>query len=179
MPKELLELLEKINAKKNEVKNLAQQGKLDEAEAAKKELVEMQRQFDIMKDLYDNERPTMDSVHSQQQANAPPAAGLIPAEEPVDSTHEFAQAARAGFRTSNLMSEGSNPDGGYTVPEDIQTQIQHYKEAHAQLRSLVSVESVRTNKGARTYQKRHRSPASRKFSRMERCRRSQVLSSPA
>lgn len=154
MPKELLELLEKINAKKNEVKNLAHQGKLDEAEAAKKELVEMQRQFDIMKDLYDNERPTMDSVHSQQQANAPPAAGLIPAEEPVDSTHEFAQAARAGFRTSNLMSEGSNPDGGYTVPEDIQTQIQHYKEAHAQLRSLVSVESVRTNKGTRTYQKK-------------------------
>ena len=50
MPKELLELLDKINAKKNEVKNLAQQGKLDEAEAAKKELVEMQRQFDIMKE---------------------------------------------------------------------------------------------------------------------------------
>ena len=70
MPKELLELLEKINAKKNEVKNLAQQGKLDEAEAAKKELVDMQRKFDIMKDLYDNERPAVNSVHNQQQANA-------------------------------------------------------------------------------------------------------------
>lgn len=154
MPKELLELLDKINAKKNEVKNLAQQGKLDEAEAAKKELVEMQRQFDIMKDLYDNERPVVNTAHTPQQPNAPPATGLIPAEEPQDSTHEFAQAARQGFRTSNIMSEGSNPDGGYTVPEDIQTQIQHYKEANAQLRNLVSVENVRTNKGARTYQKK-------------------------
>jgi len=154
MPKELLELLDKINAKKNEVKNLAQQGKLDEAEAAKKELVEMQRQFDIMKDLYDSERPVVNTAHTPQQPNAPPATGLIPAEEPHDSTHEFAEAARNGFRTSNIMSEGSNPDGGYTVPEDIQTQIQHYKEANAELRSLVSVESVRTNKGARTYQKK-------------------------
>jgi len=154
MPKELLELLDKINAKKNEVKNLAQQGKLDEAEAAKKELVDMQRQFDLMKDLYDNERPAVSTAHAPQQPNAPPANGLIPAEEPKDSTHEFAQAARQGFRTSNIMSEGSNPDGGYTVPEDIQTQIQHYKEANAQLSNLVSVETVRTNKGARTYQKK-------------------------
>lgn len=154
MPKELLELLDKINAKKNEVKNLAQQGKLDEAEAAKKELVDMQRQFDLMKDLYDNERPAVSTAHAPQQPNAPPANGLIPAEEHKDSTHEFAQAARQGFRTSNIMSEGSNPDGGYTVPEDIQTQIQHYKEANAQLRNLVSVENVRTNKGARTYQKK-------------------------
>lgn len=154
MPKELLELLDKINAKKNEVKNLAQQGKLDEAEAAKKELIDMQRQFDLMKDLYDNERPAVSTAHAPQQPNASPANGLIPAEEPQDSTHEFAQAARQGFRTSNIMSEGSNPDGGYTVPEDIQTQIQHYKEANAQLRNLVSVENVRTNKGARTYQKK-------------------------
>ena len=84
MPKELLELLDKINAKKNEVKNLAQQGKLDEAEAAKKELVEMQRQFDIMKDLYDNERPAVSTAHAPQQPNAPPATGLIPAEEPKE-----------------------------------------------------------------------------------------------
>ena len=160
MPKELLELLNKINAKKQEVKNLVQQGKLDEAEAAKEKLVELQREFDIMKDLYDNERPAVNSLHAAQQPNAPPAsataqspAGLIPAGEPADSTHEFAQAARQGFRT-DLMSEGTNADGGYTVPEDIQTQIQHYKEANAQLRSLVSVENVRTNKGARTYQKK-------------------------
>lgn len=160
MPKELLELLDKINAKKQEVKNLAQQGKLDEAEAAKNELVDLQRRFDIMKDLYDNDRPAVNSLHTAQQPNAPPAVdagairtSLILAEEPQDSTHEFAQAARQGFRM-NIMSEGSNANGGYTVPEDIQTQIQHYKEENAELRSLVSVESVRTNKGARTYQKK-------------------------
>lgn len=155
MPKELLELLDQINAKKQEVKNLASQGKLDEAEAAKNELIDMQRKFNILKDVYDNARPAASGNHTPQQANAPPAApkGLVPAEDPVDSTHEFAQAAREGFRT-NLMSEGTPADGGYTVPEDIQTRIQHYKEANAQLRRLVSVEPVKTNKGARTFQKK-------------------------
>ena len=38
MNKELLDLLEKINAKKDEVKNLANEGKLEEAKKAKDEL---------------------------------------------------------------------------------------------------------------------------------------------
>ena len=46
MNKELLELLEKINQKKGEVKNLVEEGKLDEAEKAKEELKEMQKKFE-------------------------------------------------------------------------------------------------------------------------------------
>ena len=42
MNKELLDLLEKINAKKDEVKNLANEGKLEEAKKAKDELKELQ-----------------------------------------------------------------------------------------------------------------------------------------
>ena len=54
MNKELLDLLEKINAKKDEVKNLANEGKLEEAKKAKDELKELQDKFDILKDLYSN-----------------------------------------------------------------------------------------------------------------------------
>ena len=53
MNKKLLELLDKINEKKLEVKNLAEQGKLEEAKAAKDELKNMQTQFDLLKDLDD------------------------------------------------------------------------------------------------------------------------------
>ena len=55
---------------------------------------------------------------------------------------------------SDDMSEGSNPDGGYTVPEDIQTRINERREAKASLINLVDVESVATNKGSRTFKKR-------------------------
>lgn len=154
MNKELLKLLEKINGKKAEVKNLVDQGKLDEAETAKSELVDMQKKFDILKDVLDEAQETAAAaVNAAPQGGAP--KGLVQVEEPKDSTHEFAVAARKGFRT-DIMQEGGNTgeDGGYTVPEDIQTRIQHYKEANAELRALVAVESVKTDKGARTYQKK-------------------------
>lgn len=154
MNKELLKLLEKINGKKAEVKDLVDQGKLDEAETAKSELVDMQKKFDILKDVLDEAQETAAAaVNAAPQGGAP--KGLVQVEEPKDSTHEFAVAARKGFRT-DIMQEGgtTGEDGGYTVPEDIQTRIQHYKEANAELRALVSVETVKTNKGARTYQKK-------------------------
>lgn len=72
--------------------------------------------------------------------------------EEKDAVKEFADAARNGFR--NSMNEGTAADGGYTVPEDIQTQINTYREAKTSLIDLVDVENVTTNKGSRTYKKR-------------------------
>ena len=45
MSERLLNLLDQINAKKAEVKNLVEAGNLDEAEAAKNELKNLQREF--------------------------------------------------------------------------------------------------------------------------------------
>lgn len=52
------------------------------------------------------------------------------------------------------MVEGTPADGGYTVPEDIQTRINEYRDAKFSLIQLVDVENVTTNKGARTFKKR-------------------------
>ena len=139
MNKKLLDLLEKINAKKDEVKNLANEGKLEEAKKAKDELKELQDKFDILKDLDDG-------------ATTP--ENKTPAGAPTDSTAEFAQAARNGFRVKNSMNEGTEADGGYTVPNDIQTRINKYKEAKFSLGQLVRKESVKTVKGSRTFKKR-------------------------
>lgn len=141
MNERLRELLARINALKSEITNLVDAGKLDEAKAKKEELEALQAQFDILKDVLD---PNGDGTVPLPDNN------ITPADEAHDAVHDFANAARRGF--VNLMSEGTNADGGYTVPEDIQTRINHYKEANFSMRSLVSVEPVRTDKGARTYQ---------------------------
>ena len=142
MNKKLLELLDKINNKKVEVRSLVDQGKIEEAKAAKNELKKLQDEFDILKDIDDTavtnlENNTNKGVNLNQKK---------------DSVKEFADAARKGFR--NSMNEGTEADGGYTVPEDIQTRINERRAAKFSLVDLVDVEVVTTNKGSRTYKKR-------------------------
>ena len=135
MNKKLLELLNSINAKKTEVKSLVEAGKLEEAKEAKNSLKEMQAEFDILKDLEDDE-PVQNSVK--------PVA--------VSTEKSFAQNVRE--LPLNLMKEGTDASGGYIVPVDVQTKINHYKESHKSVRDVVDVETVTTNKGSRTYEKK-------------------------
>lgn len=143
MNKKLLALLDSINNKKTEVKNLVEQGKLEEAKNAKEELKNLQQQFDLLKDLEDEGATQV--PQNIQNGTAVPV-------QKKDPEKEFADAARRGFR--NSMNEGTPAEGGYTVPEDIQTRINTYREAKASLIDLVDVENVSTNKGSRTYKKR-------------------------
>ena len=82
----------------------------------------------------------------------------VPAEEPkteepkADSSKAFADAARRGFKAA--MNEGTPADGGYTVPVDISTKINKFKENHWSLRGYIDHETVSTNAGSRTYQTR-------------------------
>lgn len=145
MNKEMLELLDKIEQKKSEVRNLASEGKLEEAKKAKDELKDLQAKFDLLKDLEDDDLEGM-----KKKA----AAGNAKEAEPKDSTKEFANAARNGFRVNNSMNEGTGSEGGYTVPEDIQTRINKRRESKASLLDLVDVEPVTTKSGSRTFKKR-------------------------
>lgn len=146
MNKKMLALLNGINLKKSEIKALVEQGKLEEAKAAKKELQNMQDKFDILKDIEDVEVQGMqDKINKGGEKQV----------QDKDSTKEFADAARRGFVFVNAMTEGTPSEGGYTVPEDIQTRINTYREAKASLIDLVTVEHVSTNKGSRTYKKRN------------------------
>lgn len=143
MNKKLLELLDSINEKKTEVRNLVGEGKLEEAKAAKEELKNLQEQFDLLKDIDDGAREDM-----QQKLNNGTATPV----QQKDPIKEFADAARNGFQ--NSMNEGTKADGGYTVPEDIETRINERRSAKASLIDLVDVEPVTTNKGSRTFKKR-------------------------
>ena len=144
MPKELRELLDQINAKKTEVKNFVAENKIEEAKASKEELKSLQDKFDVLYDLYEEEKENNEeAIKNKAKENNK--------ENPIA---EFANAARNGFRVNNKMTIGSKPDGGYTVPEDILTSINTYRESKKSLKDLVTVEKVTTSKGSRTFKKR-------------------------
>lgn len=95
------------------------------------------------------ESETADVPHSEQE----------PASKGYDAAvKSFAAAARAGFPVSkaagDLMSEGVNDDGGYTVPSDIVTKIISLRESKESLLGEVRVETVTTKDGRRTIKKR-------------------------
>lgn len=139
MRKNVIALLNAINAKKAEVQAFVEADQIEEAKVAKDELQKLQNKFDLIKDIEDPE-PVNNVVPT----------GAVPAEPAQDSVHAFAEAARHHFK--NTMTEGTNSDGGYTVPQDIRTRINKFKEAKFSLKSLVRVENVTTNSGRRTFQ---------------------------
>ena len=147
MKKELRKLLDKINAKKTEVKNLVSENKIDEAKAAKEELINLQAKFDVLYDLEEEKEEEMKNKIEDGDAKEI-------TNKPNDQIKEFANAARQGFKFQNAMSTGVDADGGYVVPQDIQTKINEYKEAKKSLKDLVDVEKVTVQKGQRTFKKR-------------------------
>lgn len=151
MNKKLLELLNQINTKKQEVIDLANAGKIEEAKKAKEELKTMQDKFDLLKDMLEPE--------NFNPGNSNPKTGVSGGVKPVNvnynhAVHDFAEAARYLFKNASSSNEGTKADGGYTVPEDIKTEINRYREAEFSLQSLVDTENVTTDSGRRTYQSR-------------------------
>lgn len=132
MDKRLQTMLSEINAKKHEIQDLIAADKLDEAKAKKEELDAMQNKFNMFEEVMD----------------AAPVAAVKPVA--TDAIHEFANAARNRFK--NTMTEGTGSAGGYTVPQDIMTRINKYKEAKFSMKNLVRVENVTTYTGKRVFQ---------------------------
>ena len=134
-----VDLLDAINAKKQEVIALVNDEKLEEAKAAKAELQKMQDKLDILEEM-EPDNTTIDNSTKE-----------VPTVEDKrrDAIHEFAEAARNRFK--NTMTEGTAADGGYTVPQDSQTKINEYKEAKFSLKKLVNVENVTTMSGRRIF----------------------------
>ena len=151
MNKNLLELLNAINAKKQDVRNFLDQDKIEEAKNAKQELITMQEKFDLMKDLEDD-----------QTKNAAAGIRVKPVEAKKDSKKSFVNVVKAMLTRKpvneedtellNQMSEGSEEDGGLTVPEDISTVIRTLRRSEDSLEMLVNVESVSTDSGSRVYE---------------------------
>lgn len=159
MNKELIQLLDNINAKKSEVKNLANENKIEEAKAAKEELINLQAKFDV---LYDLEEEAKEEVKDKiEDGNV---ITLGEAENKGKSiANAFVNAIKAGLskkpvaekdlKILNAMKEGTDEDGGLTVPQDIQTSIKELRRSQDALENLVNVETVTTLSGTRVIEK--------------------------
>ena len=155
MNKKLLELLNQINAQKQVVIDLANAGKLAEAKAEKEKLQQMQDKFDLLKDVED---PDPEGGEGEGSGAGDPVNSGALKNVNVNYNrvvHEFADVARHYFKdAAKANTEGTKADGGYTVPDDIRTEINRYREEKFSLQSLVDTETVTTESGRRTYQSR-------------------------
>ena len=158
MRKELRALLNKINAKKEDVRDLVAKGNLEEAKAVKEELRDLQEQFNLLADLEDD-------AEEKAEENARKGKGRIAsgADDAKRQVEAFANAMKAAGKKKHVsqedaeildaMSEGSDEDGGLTVPDDARTQIKELRRGEDALEELVNVEHVNTDKGSRVIEK--------------------------
>ncbi|MBO7309486.1 MAG: phage major capsid protein [Kiritimatiellae bacterium] len=144
MNKRMRELLAKIEAKQKEARSYMDGENKDvtKATALLDECDSLKAEFEAEKRLFEAEKAEVE----------PEAEKKVEEKKQTDSVKAFADAARNGFQKD--MSEGSGLDGGYTVPEDIVTKIEHYRDAKASLRQHVRVIPVQTMSGARTFKAR-------------------------
>ena len=143
MTKRMRELQALILQKTNEAKGYAEGESKDLTKAATlmDEVDELQKEFE-----------TLERVQKAAKAGVPtdPIPEKKSEETPVT---KFCKAVRSFIKGKGLV-EGVDEDGGYTVPEDIQTTVNHWAEVNYSLLTDIDVVHVTTNKGARTYQKK-------------------------
>lgn len=144
MNKRMRELLAKVEQKQKEARSYmdGENKDITKATAILDECDSLKAEYEAEKRLFEAEKAEVE----------PEAEKKVEEKKQTDSVKAFADAARNGFQKD--MSEGSQADGGYTVPEDIVTQIEKYRDAKGSLRDHVRVVPVQTKSGARTFKKR-------------------------
>jgi HK97 family phage major capsid protein len=144
MTKELREIFDKLDAKTKEAKKLSDAGEFDKANAVIDEVEKLQNEFDVKKKLEDKEKAL---VAMSGAAHTP---------EEKSKSEKFAEFVKSvvAKKSVEVPSESVDENGGYTVPEDIQTQVNKWPETHFSFLNEIGVVNVSTNKGARTYQKK-------------------------
>lgn len=158
MNKEIKKLAREIKNKQEEIKQLAAEGNIEESKLAKEELIKMQAKFEVLFDLDDD--------YSEDERNNALNKGKIlnGKEDSKEVENSFINAIKAGLLKqqvsekdmrilSNSMKEGTDADGGLTVPKDIQTSIKELRRSKDALENYVNVETVSTLSGSRVIEK--------------------------
>ena len=160
MGKEARALLRKIEDKKNAIRSLVNEGKTAEAKTAKEELIDMQDRLNILLDLDDDEEKEIED--KIKNGKVKDAEGKAAKPEKKDIVRAFVNRIVCGMnrqrmteedaRIMDAMSEGNDADGGFTVPQDIQTDINELRRTEDDLETLVNIEPVSTLSGSRVYE---------------------------
>jgi HK97 family phage major capsid protein len=137
---EMKQQLEALNNKAKALLN-SEDAKLEDIQALNNEIETLQAKITMQEKIEADEKASI-------SAQIPTPANHAQEDEVI----AFLNAARSKFQ--NAMSEGSMADGGYTVPQDIQTEINELRQAKDSLENLITVEPVKTKSGSRTFKAR-------------------------
>ena len=154
MNKEMQKLLKAINDKKNEVKSLVNDGKLDKAKAAKEELKELQEKFDLLFDLDEEEHEEIEDKVATGTAKTIGAKA-----DKKNLVKAFVNIVKCGFlkrepdegdvkvykdalSTDTTKGDDDEMGIGVTVPEDIRTDIIELRRSEDNLEQYVNVEGA-------------------------------------
>ena len=139
MNKKMREIKAQIEVLNEEATKAFEAKNIEVAESKIAEIENLEREYKVAEKLFANEKAEVtDEVVAKTKT--------------VDKVENFVKNIKMVM--TNKMSEGSNVDGGYTVPEDVLTDVEKLREAEFSLEQLVSVESVSTMSGRRTFKKR-------------------------
>ena len=144
MNKRMRELLEKINNKKAEARQLANAGDVEKAKALIEEMKDLQSQFDVEAALYEEEKTKV----------TPPAPNAKQTKEPVNGVKVFFKALRREQLTdveNALVTGGANGEN-LIIPEDVQTQINELRREYKSARSIVGYYPTDTLTGSMNYE---------------------------
>lgn len=153
MNKKMREILAKIQEKTNEAKAMED---VEKASAIMDEVDALQKEYETEKRIYEAEKmagaqnattPVEDGVQTENETEVKALTG-----EEIIAKEVRAIMAPSRFGSDKSLQESVDADGGYTVPEDIQTKVNHWPEVITSFLDEISEENVSTNKGARTYQ---------------------------
>lgn len=145
MNKRMRELLTKIQAKATEAKGFmeGENKDIEKANALLDEMDALQKEYDTEARIFQATKDTVAEDPQEIKTN----------KNELTETQKFCKAVRSFIQGKGLV-EGVDADGGYTVPEDIQTTVNKWADVDYSLLQDIDVVNVTTNKGARTYQKK-------------------------
>ena len=157
MNKEIIELLDSIKNKKQEVQNFVNENKLEEAKKSKEELIQLQNKLDI---LYDLEKDCTNELED--------ASKSVNLTEKIDVSDAFfngISCLAVGRDVSdevkgvinNLRVENQSMkltgDEGIIVPQDVSTKIKKLRREFKAFENYVNVQKVNDVKGSRVIEK--------------------------
>ena len=144
MNKKIRALLEQISEKNETAKSYldGENKNIEKANAIFAEIETLKSELEAEKKALENDKLTAEKKLEGE-----------PQQHELSSTEKFAKAIKE-LAANKKMSEGVNEDGGYTVPEDVQTKINQYKDSDFSFESYIDNETVTTLKGSRIFQKK-------------------------
>lgn len=145
MNKKIRALLEVIKAKNEQAKSFldGESKDIKKANALFDEIEILKSELEAEKKALENDKIAAGQKFDERKSEKG---------KETNSTEKFANDIK--LLATKKLSEGVNDDGGYTVPEDIQTKINQYKTADFSFEDYIDKENVTTAKGSRIYQKK-------------------------